>query len=71
MENNVGAPDRLVRIGAGLVLLALGVAILAGLVETVSLAGIAAAVVGLVLIATGTMRMCPIYQVLGVDTCSR
>jgi Ca2+/Na+ antiporter len=71
MENNVGAPDRLVRIGAGLVLLALGVAILAGLVETASLAGIGAAVVGLVLLATGTMRMCPIYRILGVDTCSR
>ncbi|MFW6435600.1 MAG: YgaP family membrane protein [Halovenus sp.] len=71
MENNVGASDRTVRIGAGLLLLALGVAILAGVVETASLAGIVAAVAGLVLFATGTMRMCPIYRLLGVDTCSR
>ena len=71
MEHNVGASDRTVRIGAGILLLALGVAILAGLLETASIAGLAAAVVGLVLLATGTMRMCPIYRILGVDTCSR
>lgn len=71
MEYNVGKSDRLVRIGAGVLLLALGVAILAGLLETASIAGLAAAVVGLVLLATGTMRMCPIYRILGVDTCSR
>jgi len=71
MENNVGKPDRLVRIGAGTVLLALGVAILAGVIGAASVAGLAAAVIGLVLLATGTMRMCPIYRVLGVNTCSR
>jgi hypothetical protein len=71
MEHNVGVSDRFVRIGGGILLLALGVVILAGLFEAAPIAGLAAAVVGLVLLATGTMRMCPIYRILGVDTCSR
>lgn len=71
MENNIGEPDRLLRIGLGLVLLAVGVTVFTGIVATAPLAGIVAAVIGLVLLATGTMRMCPIYRILGVDTCSR
>ena len=71
MENNVGASDRIVRIGVGLALLAVALVVSTGIVTTAPVAGIVAAVAGLVLLATGTMRMCPIYRVLGVNTCSR
>ena len=71
MENNVGASDRIVRIGVGLALLAVALVVSTGIVATAPVAGIVAAVAGLVLLATGTMRMCPIYRILGVNTCSR
>jgi len=57
---NVGSLDRTLRIIIGLVLLSLvfvGPQTLWGLV-------------GLILIATGFMNFCPIYRILGKNTCS-
>ncbi len=61
MNANVGGIDRILRIVVGLVLLSLvfvGPKTLWGLV-------------GLVPLATGFMRFCPVYPLLGINTCSK
>lgn len=56
---NVGGLDRLLRIVAGLVLIALA------LTGTVGVWGW----IGVVPLATGLFRFCPAYTLLGVKTC--
>lgn len=68
MTTNVGTLDRILRAALGLVLLYL--AFLSGL----PLFGEAsfkygAAVIGVVMLATSLMKMCPLYSVLGLKTC--
>lgn len=61
MKANVGTIDRILRgvLGAALLL----VAVLGdGPIRWLGLAGV-------VLIATGAVRFCPLYAVLGVNTC--
>ncbi|MFG6440060.1 YgaP family membrane protein [Roseateles sp. LKC17W] len=58
-KTNVGGFDRIARIVAGLVLLALAVT------GTVGAWGY----VGLVPLATGLLSTCPLYSVLGFNTC--
>jgi hypothetical protein len=60
MSCNVGGVDRGLRIVAGLVILALG---LAGPLGWWGL-------VGLVPLATGVFRFCPAYGLLGIRTCA-
>ena len=62
MQINVGTADRALRIGAGLVLLSL-VFILETDLRWWSL-------VGLVPLATGLVRRCPLYVPFGIDTSS-
>ena len=64
---NVGSIDRALRLAAGIVLLAL--AFIPGLqvFGTGALSWIAG-IVGLVLLATGTLRLCPLYSMLGIST---
>ena len=57
---NVGAKDRMARIGVGVVLMLLG---LAGTLGTW------AVVIGLIVAGTGFMRFCPAYKLLGMNTC--
>lgn len=59
MQANVGGIDKGLRIGAGLVLIALGVA------------GIGApwTFIGVVPLATGLFNFCPAYTLLGIKTC--
>jgi hypothetical protein len=59
LSANVGGLDRLLRIGAGLVLIALA------LTGTVGVWGWT----GVVPLATGLFRFCPAYTLLGVKTC--
>jgi O-antigen ligase len=56
---NVGGLDRMLRIAAGLVLIALA------LTGTVGVWGW----IGVVPLATGLFRFCPAYTLLGVRTC--
>lgn len=58
-KTNVGGIDRIARILAGLVLLALT------LTGTVGAWGW----IGLVPLATGLLSTCPLYAMLGVNTC--
>lgn len=68
MTANVGSIDRVLRIVLGLVLIALpfvtNMAMFASGTATVI-----AVVVGVVLIATSTMRFCPLYRIFGIRTC--
>jgi O-antigen ligase len=59
MNSNVGGIDRVLRITVGLVLIALT------LTGTIGLWGW----LGLVPLATGTLRFCPVYPLLGMNTC--
>ncbi|MBK8070160.1 MAG: DUF2892 domain-containing protein [Rhodanobacteraceae bacterium] len=61
MNANVGGIDRGLRIVVGLVLLSLV------FVGPKTLWGLA----GLVPLATGFMRFCPVYPLLGINTCPR
>lgn len=65
---NVGSIDRTIRLVAGFILIILpflsSSAFLSGPIMTWFLMA-----VGLILIATAILRFCPIYRVLGVQTC--
>lgn len=67
MTANVGTIDRIIRLVAGLALIAAalfsGAAVFAGTMMWVALA------VGIVLVATSAMRFCPLYRILGMRTC--
>lgn len=69
MNENVGITDKRVRTALGAVLGTISLATLAG---AVSLPGIAALVFGiaaLLMLGTASMGTCPVYSLLGVDTC--
>ena len=59
MSFNVGGIDRILRIVAGIVLIALT------LMGTIGVWGW----IGVVPLATGLFRFCPIYPLLGMSTC--
>ena len=60
MKVNVGSVDRVVRIVAGIALIGLTVA------GTIGPWGY----IGVIPLLTGFMRMCPVYSLLGINTCS-
>jgi type IV secretory pathway TrbD component len=62
MNKNVGSIDRGLRIALGLALIALGVF----LFDTWLIS-----LMGLVLFLTGAVRICLLYKILGIDTCSQ
>lgn len=59
MTPNVGAIDRILRIGAGAILIALAAT------GTVGPWGY----IGIVPVLTGLFRFCPAYPLLGINTC--
>lgn len=60
MKTNIGSTDRMLRIIAGLIIIGLGV-------YYQSLWG----AIGLVPLLTGIFRFCPLYTMLGINTCPR
>jgi hypothetical protein len=60
MHNNVGNTDKLLRIGAAVILLGLGAS---GVIGWWGL-------IGLVPLATGLLNWCPAYRLLGISTCT-
>ncbi len=60
MKVNVGTIDRTLRIGAGLVLIALAATGQVGWWGYL----------GLIPLASGVFRFCPAYPLLGINTCS-
>ena len=69
MEVNIGATDRLVRFALGIVLLAGGAAIVADMLAFGMAVGAGALVVGAILVGTAAVRMCPVYRLVGIQTC--
>ncbi|MEZ3118006.1 DUF2892 domain-containing protein [Halobaculum sp. MBLA0147] len=68
MEKNVGGSDGTVRVLVGAVAGALSLAILT---QTVALPAVVSPILGvlaLVLLVTGTVNVCPLYNVLGIGT---
>jgi hypothetical protein len=61
MTANVGGIDRILRIVAGLVLIALA---------ATSVVGMWGYIVGGIVLATGVFRFCGAYTLLGVNTCT-
>ncbi|TXL64799.1 YgaP family membrane protein [Zeimonas arvi] len=59
MKTNVGGIDRILRIAVGVILIALT------LMGTIGAWGW----LGLILLATGIFRTCPLYSLLGMNTC--
>lgn len=61
MKTNVGGIDKILRIGVGVVLVGLGVA------------GIGApwTFIGIVPLVTGLVGWCPLYPLLGIDSCKK
>ena len=59
MKKNAGTIDRAVRVGAGLLLIGLAAS------GTIGVWGY----IGLVPLITGAIGMCPLYSVLGINTC--
>ena len=58
MSCNVGSTDRIIRILAGLALIAWAL-----------MGGPAWAWIGVVPLATGVFKFCPVYPLLGMNTC--
>jgi len=68
MTANIGTIDRILRFVLGVVLIAAPfVGNLAFFQST--LATVITVVVGIVLVATSAMKFCPMYRVLGMNTC--
>ena len=61
MKANIGTIDRSLRIIAGLLLIGLSLSGVIGVWGWV----------GLVPLATGIFRFCPVYTLLGIKTCNR
>jgi len=68
MKANVGSIDRIARFVLGVILIlapfASGLAMLQSTTATA-----VSVVVGAILVATAAMRFCPLYRVLGMNTC--
>ena len=61
MKANIGTLDRVLRVGAGVVLLGLTVT------GTIGLWGY----IGVIPLLTGLVSICPAYSLLGINSCSR
>lgn len=69
IETNIGATDRSVRLVVGAALALLGLAGFASLVAVGPTVGTLAVLAGVILVGTALIRTCPIYRILGMDTC--
>ncbi|EAP79768.1 MULTISPECIES: DUF2892 domain-containing protein [Alphaproteobacteria] len=68
MTTNVGTIDRILRAALGVVLLYL--AFFSGLpLFAAPLFKYGAAVIGVVMLATSTLKLCPLYSIFGIKTC--
>lgn len=59
MKANVGGIDRILRIAVGALLIVLAA------LNVIGVWGY----IGVVLVATGLIRFCPVYPLLGINTC--
>lgn len=68
MTANIGNIDRVIRIVLGFALI--GAPFFTGLAlfENITVM-VVSVLAGIVMLATSTMRFCPIYRILGIQTC--
>jgi hypothetical protein len=71
MEQNVGSSDKLLRTAFGAIAGIVSLAILANFVSAPAALSPVLGLVAIIMLATGTMGTCPIYSLLGVNSCSR
>jgi len=69
MAQNVGATDGRVRIAVGAIAGIISLAVLAGALPLPSLASPVLGLGAVILIGTGLTGFCPLYSVLGMNTC--
>ena len=68
MTKNIGTVDRIVRVVLGIFLLA--IPFIGGLALFESdIATAIAVIAGIVMLATASMRFCPMYRIFGIKTC--
>lgn len=70
MEQNMGATDEQLRVGLGAVLGGSSLGILAGIIELPTILSPLLGLIAVMMLVTGTVGTCPMYSLLGVDTCS-
>ena len=63
MVCNIGTTERIVRVGIGLALIAWAIWGLSGTVQWI------VGILGLVPLVTGAVRFCPLWSLLGINTC--
>jgi len=66
MKANVGSIDRILRLVAGAAVIALGY--MGGLASPWNVVAIAA---GSVFVLTALIKFCPLYPILGINTCGK
>lgn len=71
MDINVGTTDRSVRTLVGAIAGVLSLVILAGQLGAPALASPVLGVVALIMLGTAATRSCPVYSILGMNTCPR
>jgi len=71
MTRNVGSRDRALRTTVGAVAGTASIATLAGAVSLPTVLSPVLGVVAIVMLVTATVGTCPIYSMLGVDSCPR
>jgi hypothetical protein len=70
MKQNIGSLDGTVRILIGAVAGLLSLAILASAVSLPAIVSPVLGVVSVIMLGTGLIGSCPLYTLLGLDTCS-
>ncbi|GJL61568.1 YgaP family membrane protein [Candidatus Nitrospira salsa] len=63
-EHNIGHIERIIRVGLGLTLLAIG-----GLTALPMWGSMLTLILGIVALLTGLLGFCPAWRLLGVNTC--
>jgi len=66
MKANLGSADRVIRFVLGLALI--GIGFLAGLASPWNWVAL---IVGVVLAVTASIKFCPAYAIIGVNTCAK
>jgi hypothetical protein len=71
MNNNVGSVDQTLRTGIGAVTGVTSIAILRGVGSLPTVLSPVLGVVAVMMLVTAAVGTCPVYSLLGVDSCSR
>lgn len=70
MAVNVGKVDRVIRMILGIILLIVPFATNWSFAQS-TIGMVVCIIIGIVMIATSSMRFCPLYKIFGIQTCQR